>query len=51
MPFIDADARIDVGSFYDQLRFWQDTGMVERSADPGPMFDLSFVKGHFNLPD
>jgi NitT/TauT family transport system substrate-binding protein len=50
MPFIDADARIDVGSFYDQLRFWQEAKMVTRSAEPGPMFDLSFINGHLNVP-
>ncbi len=50
MPFIDADARIDVGSFYDQLRFWQEGNMVERSAEPEPMFDLSFIQGHLNVP-
>jgi NitT/TauT family transport system substrate-binding protein len=50
MPFIDAEARIDVGSFYDQIRFWQEAKMVERSAQPGPMFDLSFIHGHLNVP-
>jgi len=50
MPFIDADARIDVGSFYDQVRFWQQAHAVVRSAEPGPMFDLSFIHDHLNVP-
>lgn len=50
MPFIDAEARIDVGSLYDQVRFWQEAKMVERSAEPAPMFDLSFIQGHLNVP-
>jgi NitT/TauT family transport system substrate-binding protein len=50
MPFMDADARIDVESFYDQVRFWQQAHMVVRSADPKPMFDLSFIDGHVNVP-
>ena len=50
MPFIDADARIDVASFYDQVRVWQQTGMVLRSASAGPMLDLSFIPGHLNVP-
>lgn len=50
MPFVDADARIDVGSFYDQVRVWQQAGMVLRSAEPGPMLDLSFIPGHLNVP-
>jgi NitT/TauT family transport system substrate-binding protein len=50
MPFIDADARIDVGSVYSQLRFWQEANMVDRSARPEPLLDLTFIKGHLNLP-
>jgi NitT/TauT family transport system substrate-binding protein len=50
MPFIDADARIDVGSLYSQLRFWQEANMVDRSAKPAPMLDLTFIQGHFNVP-
>jgi NitT/TauT family transport system substrate-binding protein len=50
MPFIDAEARLDVGSLYDQLRFWQETDMVDRAAAPRPMFDLSFIHGHLNVP-
>jgi NitT/TauT family transport system substrate-binding protein len=50
MPFVDAEARIDVASFHDQVRVWQQAGMVLRSAEPGPMLDLSFIPGHLNVP-
>jgi NitT/TauT family transport system substrate-binding protein len=50
MPFIDADARIDVGSVYAQLRFWQEVKMVDQSAKPEPMLDLTFIQGHLNMP-
>jgi NitT/TauT family transport system substrate-binding protein len=50
MPFIDADARIDVGSFYAQLRFWQEVKMVDQSAKPEPLLDLTFIQGHLNVP-
>ena len=50
MPFVDADARIDVASVYDQVRVWQEMGMVLRSAEPGPMLDLSFIPDHLNVP-
>jgi NitT/TauT family transport system substrate-binding protein len=50
MPFIDADARIDVGSVYAQLRFWQEAKMVDQSAKPEPLLDLTFIQGHLNVP-
>jgi NitT/TauT family transport system substrate-binding protein len=50
MPFIDADARIDVGSLYSQLRFWQEAKMVDQSAKPEPMLDLTFIQGQLNVP-
>jgi len=30
------------------VQFWQ--GRVGRDADPKTFVDLSFVKGHFNVP-
>jgi NitT/TauT family transport system substrate-binding protein len=50
LPFIDPEGRLDVGDIYKQVRFWQSQGQVGRDADPKAFVDLSFVKGHFNVP-
>ena len=50
LPFIDPQARLDVGDIYKQVAFWQSTGQVSRDADPKSFIDLSFVPGHFNVP-
>ena len=50
LPFIDPEARLDVGDIYKQVAFWQSTGQVSRDADPKAFIDLTFVQGHFNVP-
>ena len=50
LPYIDPEGRLDVGDVYKQVAFWQATGQVSRDADPKAFIDLSFVKGHFNVP-
>lgn len=50
LPFIDGQARLDVGSFYDQIAFWQGHKLVDAAAQPGAMFDLSFVPDQLNVP-
>lgn len=50
LPYIDPEARLDVGDIYKQVAFWQSTGQVSRDADPKSFIDLSFVSGHFNVP-
>ncbi len=50
LPYIDPEGRLDVGDIYKQVQFWQGQGQVGRDADPKTFVDLSFVKGHFNVP-
>lgn len=50
LPYVDADARLDVGDIYNQVAFWQSQALVDRTVDAKAILDLSFVKGHYNLP-
>jgi NitT/TauT family transport system substrate-binding protein len=50
LPYIDPQGRLDVGDIYKQVQLWQAHGQVARDADPKTFVDLTFVKGHFNLP-
>ena len=50
LPYIDPQGRLDVGDIYKQVQLWQAQGQVARDADPKTFVDLTFVKGHFNVP-
>jgi NitT/TauT family transport system substrate-binding protein len=50
LPYVDPEARLNVGDVYNQVAFWQGQGLVDRTVDAKSILDLSFVKGHFNLP-
>jgi len=50
LPFVDPEARLDVGDVYNQVAFWQSQSLVDKSVDAKAILDLSFVKGHYNVP-
>ena len=50
LPYVDPQGRLDVGDIYKQVQLWQAQGQVGRDADPKTFVDLTFVKGHFNVP-
>ena len=50
LPYIDPQGRLDVGDIHEQVQLWQGQGQVGRDADPKTFIDLTFVKGHFNVP-
>jgi NitT/TauT family transport system substrate-binding protein len=50
LPYVDPEARLDVGDIYNQVAFWQSQNLVDKTVDAKSILDLSFVKGHFNLP-
>jgi NitT/TauT family transport system substrate-binding protein len=50
LPYIDPMGRLDVGDIYKQVELWKSQGQVARDADPKTFVDLTFVKGHFNVP-
>lgn len=49
LPFIDPQARLDVGDIHGQVAFWQAEKLV-READAKAIVDLGFVQGHINVP-
>jgi NitT/TauT family transport system substrate-binding protein len=48
--FIDAQARLDIGSIHQQVGWYQGQGMVNKSVDADDIIDTSFIEGHFNQP-
>ncbi|MBI1244993.1 MAG: transporter substrate-binding domain-containing protein [Alphaproteobacteria bacterium] len=50
LPFVDALGRLDVGDIYNQIAFWQQAGLVGRDVNGREIVDLSFVRGHLNVP-
>lgn len=50
LPFVDAQGRLDVGDIYNQIAFWQQAGLVAREVNGRDIVDLSFVRGHMNVP-
>jgi NitT/TauT family transport system substrate-binding protein len=50
LPYVDPQGRLDVGDIYNQVAFWQQTGLVAREIAARDVLDLSFVPGHMNVP-
>ena len=50
LPFVDAQGRLDVGDIYSQIAFWQQAGLVGKDVNGKDIVDLSFVRGHTNVP-
>ena len=50
LPYVDPKAALDVGDIYNQVAFWQKAGLAAPSIKAAALVDLSFVKGHFDLP-
>jgi hypothetical protein len=39
-----------VGDIYAQVAFWQQANLVAREVNAREVVDLSFVRGHMNVP-
>ena len=50
-PYIDPLGRLDVGRVYDQIAWFKKQGLVDEKVDPAEILDLSFIQGHFNIPE
>ena len=50
LPFIDAQARLDVGDIHNQVAFWLAEKQVKGEVDARAIIDLGFVADHFNVP-
>ena len=48
--YVDPQARLNVGDIYGQIAWYKSQGMVDASVDPKTLIDLSFVRGHTNVP-
>ncbi|MFC4352956.1 ABC transporter substrate-binding protein [Fodinicurvata halophila] len=49
--YIDPQGRLDVASIYRQVEWYKQEGLVDPEADPSVFLDLSFIDGHYNLPE
>jgi NitT/TauT family transport system substrate-binding protein len=50
LPYVDPQGRLDVGDIYAQVAFWQQANLVAREVNAREVVDLSFVRGHMNVP-
>jgi NitT/TauT family transport system substrate-binding protein len=50
LPYVDPEGRLNVADIYNQVAFWQSQGQVDKTVEAKAIIDLSFVRGHFNLP-
>jgi len=50
LPFVDPQARLDVGDIHNQVAFWQAEKQIRSEVDAKAIVDLSFVAGHVNVP-
>ena len=48
--YVDPQARLDVGDIQAQIACYKSRGMVDASVAPMSLMDLSFLRGHTNLP-
>jgi NitT/TauT family transport system substrate-binding protein len=50
IAFIDPKGRLMVGDIYRQVAWYQAQGLLDKSANPKAFLDLSFIQGHFDVP-
>lgn len=48
--YMDPQGRLQVQNIYDQVAWYQAQGLVDKTVKAADFIDLSFVKGHFDLP-
>ena len=48
--YIDPKGRLDVGSVYQQIEWYQSRGLVDKTVSAEKIIDLSFIDGHYNIP-
>ena len=48
--FIDSEARLLVRDIYEQIAWYKGQGLVDKSVEAKPIIDLSFIKGHLDVP-
>jgi len=48
--YMDPQGRLLVSDIYKQVAWYQAQGLVDRTVKPDDFLDLSFVRGHFDVP-
>jgi NitT/TauT family transport system substrate-binding protein len=48
--FIDPKGRLMVNDIYSQVAWYQSQGLVDKSVSAKTLLDLSFIKGHLDMP-
>ncbi len=49
LPYCDRLARLDVGDIENQVKFWQDKGLIDKTIAADDLLDLSFIQDHIKL--
>jgi NitT/TauT family transport system substrate-binding protein len=49
--FMDGQGRLRVADIYKQVAWYNTQGMLESAVDPEQFLDLTFVQGHFDVPE
>ncbi|HUK06421.1 MAG TPA: ABC transporter substrate-binding protein [Stellaceae bacterium] len=50
IPYVDPDGRLLVRDIYHQVQWYQSQGLVDQDVDAKAILDLSFVQGHYDVP-
>ncbi len=50
IAFIDPEGRLLVADVYHQVAWYQAQGLLDKSVDAKTFLDLSFIKGHLDMP-
>lgn len=50
IPYVDPEGRLLVRDIYNQVAWYQGQGLVDHDVDAKTILDLSFVNGHFDVP-
>lgn len=50
LPYIDPQGRLLVGDLYEQVRWYKANKLIDQDIEAKNIMDLSFVKGHLDVP-
>ncbi|MBM3554318.1 MAG: transporter substrate-binding domain-containing protein [Alphaproteobacteria bacterium] len=50
LPYIDPQGRLKVKDIHDQIAWNKANKLVDEAVDPRKVVDLSFIRGHFDVP-
>ena len=50
LPYIDPQGRLLVRDLYEQVRWYKAAKLIDADIEAKNIMDLSFVKGHLDVP-